>query len=286
MLAHPCVSTMLTVPERPRVDAVGTDLYAALHRDTIEEVIRDVRDRRAGAVLVSVAQCAGPDAGRVVARVASIVRDFPLVRAIALLTDVDGDSPATVLSLGLSGVRTLIDARQAAGWSALRDALAARADVAAAIEGRAVARLAADLGQAPPDCQRFFTALFTVPAGVTTVKALARVLHVAPTTLVSRFARHRLPSPKAYLAAARLIRAAALLEDPAASVATAATCLEYSSPQSFGRHLRLRLGLTPTDFRRAFDGERMLQYFRRSLVLSHLPRLRVFSPLSPPLLRK
>jgi AraC-like DNA-binding protein len=286
MLCHPWVSTMLTAPERPRVDAAGTDHYAAVHRDTIDEVIRDLRDRRAAAVLVSVARCSRADAARVVTRMGSIVRDFPRVRAVALLTDADGDSPATVLALGLCGIRTLIDARHAAGWGALRDVLSERADTASHLEGRAIARLADDLRHAPPDCQRFFTTLFTVPARVATVQALAAVLQVAPTTLVSRFARERLPSPKVYLAVARLARAAALLEDPAASIASAATCLEYSSRQSFGRHLRLRLGLTPTDFRLAFDGERMIQYFRRALVLSHLSQLRGFSPLSPPSLRQ
>lgn len=283
MLAPPCVSTMLTMPERLRVDAAGSELYLALHRDTIEELVRDVRERRAGAIVVSVARCSLPDAWRVANRVASIVRDFPRVKAVALLTDVAGVSPATVLMLGQCGIRTLIDARYPTGWSALRDALVpAIDDGASRLEGIAVARLERDLRFAPSDCRRFFTVLFTGSPAVATVRALAQCLRVVPTTLVSRFARQRLPSPKAYLATARLTRAAALFEDPSMSVAAVAASLEYSSPQAFSRHLRLRLGVSPSTFRRTYDGQGMLDHFRDRLVLDHLDRLRTFSPLSPP----
>jgi AraC-like DNA-binding protein len=285
MLTPAAVSTMLTAAERLRVDAAGTGLYCAVHRDSIDDVVRDVRDRRARAVVVSVARCGPPDASRVAARIASIVRDYPRVMAVALLTDADGPAPAAVLSLGRSGIRTLIDARHPEGWAALREVLAPRGDVVSELEGAAVSRLSDDLRGAPTDCVRFFAVLFTVPPAVTTVRTLAGALDVGPTTLVSRFARRGLPSPKCYLAMARLTRAAALFEDPATSVASVAIALEYSSPQSFGRHLRLRLALTPRVFRRAFDGAAMLDHFRRGLVLPHLPALRAFSPLAPPALR-
>ena len=60
---------------------------------------------------------------------------------------------------------------------------------------------------------------------------------------MSRFARAGLPSPKNYLAAIRLLHAAFLFETAGLSVADVAYRLEYSSPQSFGRHLRAMLGL-------------------------------------------
>ena len=45
------VSTMLTPDERLRVDAAGEGLYSALHRESLDEVLADLRERRAGAVL-------------------------------------------------------------------------------------------------------------------------------------------------------------------------------------------------------------------------------------------
>src|SRR5688572_12325464 len=93
------VSTMLTPDERMRVDAAGLGLYRAMHRETIEDVIRDVRERGASAVVMSVACCGA----RELPRLARMVREFPRVPAVALLTDAAGSaaaSPHTVLGLG------------------------------------------------------------------------------------------------------------------------------------------------------------------------------------------
>jgi AraC-like DNA-binding protein len=99
---------------------------------------------------------------------------------------------------------------------------------------------------------------------------------------MSRFFRARLPAPKRYLATARLVRAARLLENTGLSVANVANHLDYSSPQSFGRHIRTMLGFTAVEFRQRYDGEGMLRRFREDLVLPHVTILRRFSPLSGP----
>jgi AraC-like DNA-binding protein len=267
------VSTMLTADERLRVDAAGQGLYWALHRDTLDDVIRDVRERGVSAVVVSVARCSPRDA----ARMATVVREFPRVSAVALLTDVDPGTPHAVLSLGQSGVRTLVDARGPAGWRQLRDVLAPEGtgDLAHVV----LAQLARDLAGAPESCRRFFDALFSCAPGVSTVRQLARQFDVVPSTLVSRFFRARLPAPKRYLATARLVRAARLFENAGLTVANVSDTLEYSSPQSFGRHVRSMLGTTAGEFRRRYDGEGMLQRFREELLVPFLPVLRMFAPL-------
>ena len=272
----PPVSTILTRDERLRVDAAGQGLYCAMHRDSIDDVMRDVRERRAAAVLVSVARCGEREA----ARVAAMVREFPRVPAVALLTQVESTTPQTVLALGRGGVRTLVDVRQAAGWRALRAALTP--DRAADLEREALAQLSRDLEGAPPDCWRFFEALFTTAPRTCTVRQLSRELGVVAGTLNSRFFRAALPAPKRYLAVARLTRAARLFESPGLSVATVANHLDYSSPQSFGRHVRTILGITARGLRDGYDGEGMLRRFREDLVLPHLPTLRTFTPLTPP----
>jgi hypothetical protein len=52
------VSTILTPGERQRVDAAAEGLYAALHRESFDEVLADLRERRSGAVLISIANMA------------------------------------------------------------------------------------------------------------------------------------------------------------------------------------------------------------------------------------
>lgn len=268
------ITTLLTPLERVRVDAAGEGLYHAMHRDSLDDAVRDLRERRAAAVLLSVARCSRTDA----ARMASMVREFPRVPAVALLTQVEPGTPHAVLSLGQSGVRTLIDVRQAAGWRELRSVLLA--DRGGEIERLALGQLAVDLAGAPDDCRLFFDLLFTSPTRLCTVRVLAREMGVNASTLMSRFFRARLPAPKKYLAMARLTRAARLFENPGFSVANVANHLDYSSPQSFGRHVRTLLRLTAVEFRQRYDGEGMLQRFRDELVLPHLATLRRFTPLT------
>jgi len=274
------VSTILMPSERLRVDAAGEGLYTALHRDTIDDVIRDVKEQRASAVLVSVTRCGPRDA----TRVATLVREFPRVPTVALLTELEPNAPTAVLTLGRSGVQTLVDVRQPAGWRVLRDVLLA--DQSRDVSRLALAQLSTDLAGAHPDCWRFFEALFGLPGGIGTIRSLSCYLGVIPSTLMSRFFRAQLPAPKRYLATARLVRAAQLFENPGLSVANVANRLDYSSPQSFGRHVRGLIHMTAVEFRQRYDGEGMLQRFRADLVLPHLTTLRGFTPLSMPLVRE
>ena len=270
------VATILSPGERARVDAAGEGLYRAIHRDSVDDVIRDLRAQRASAVLVSVARCDE----RAAAHMGRLVREFPRVPAVALLTQLEPATPRTVLSLGQSGVRALIDVRQPAGWRELRDVLLA--DRAGDIERLALAQLALDLVGAPDECWRFFEMLFRPMPRVTTVRMLGVRLQVVPSTLMSRFFRAKLPPPKRYLAMARLVQAARLFENPGLSVANVADHLDYSSPQSFGRHVKTMLGMTAVEFRRRYDGEGMLERFRAELVIPFIGILRSFYPLTAP----
>src|SRR6185503_690331 len=124
-----------------------------------------------------------------------------------------------------------------------------------------------------------FEALFLSPPRLSTVRALSVQLGVLPSTLMSRFFRAGLPAPKRYLAEARLVRAARLFENPGFSIANVSNHLDYSSPQSFGRHVRTLMQLTAVQFRARYDGESMLQHFREELVLPHIDALRELNPL-------
>jgi AraC-like DNA-binding protein len=109
---------------------------------------------------------------------------------------------------------------------------------------------------------------------------MGRHLNVIPGTLMSRFYRANLPSPKRYIDVGRLVRAARLLENAGLSVTSVARKLDYSSPQAFSRHVRCVLGMSPVRFREAYDGEKMLRKFREELILPHVATLRSFRPVS------
>lgn len=271
----PPIATLLTPAERTRVDAAGEGCYQTLHRESVEEVVRDLRARQVHAVLVSVT-CAGMQA----ARVASMVREFPRVPAVALLSELEGRAPHTVLSLGHSGIRRLVDVRHAGGWRELRGALLA--DSGDRGQRGILSVLRADLTDVAEDCWGFFEAIFTCSPRVSSVRQLSRELGVLPSTLMSRFFRAGLPAPKRYLAMARLVQAARLFENTGFSIANVSYHLQYSSPQSFGRHVRTLLGITAGEFRHRYDGAGMIEHFREVLVLPYLSGLRTLRPSAAP----
>ena len=271
-IQHFSVSTMLPPAERSRVDAASRGLCEAVHRDSLDAVLSDVRERRAHAVLFSVARYGVLPT----ARIATLVREFPQIPAIALLSNEDPANPHAALSLGHIGVRTLIDVRTSDGWGRLRSVL--MAERSADLDREVLAQLAVDLAGSPKDCWRFFELLFATAPRSLTVRQLATSLKVLPSTLLSRFFRAKLPPPKKYLSLARLIRAAKLFENPGYSVASVANHLEYSSPQSFGRHVRTVMGMSPVAFRHRYTGHGMTEYFRAQLVLPFVEILRAFHP--------
>lgn len=266
------VSTILTPLERSRVDAAVQGLCDALHRESLEEVLSDLRQQRANFVLISVTRYGSQSS----ARVAAMVREFPRVPAVALLTETQSSTPHSTLALGQLGIRTLVDARLPAGWQTLRNLLATQGSND--LQRSALSQITLDLPGVSKDCWRFFELLFDSSPRISTVRQLARHLNILPSTLMSRFFRAKLPPPKRYLALSRLIRAARLFENPGLSVARVANHLDYSSPQSFGRHVRTVMKMSPVRFRSVYDGQGMLQYFRTELVLPYVEVLRAFRP--------
>ncbi len=269
---HPIVATVLTPLERVRVDVASTGAFEVLHRSSVEEVTRDVQKQEVDAVLVSVTRYDPAST----ARMAAMVREFPTVPAFALLTDIQRSTPHSVLELGRVGVRTLIDARSNSGWTALKDLL--MHERASDVQRQMLGALNLDLSGAAPDCWRFFELLFTHKPHIASVRQMGRHLDVVPGTLMSRFYRAKLPSPKRYIDVGRLVRAARLLENSGLSVTTVSRRLDYSSPQAFSRHVRCVLGMSPVEFRESYNGERMLNRFREELVLPYVETLRTFRP--------
>lgn len=268
----PVVATVLTPLERVRVDVAAEGVFEVIHRGSVEEMSNDVKVQQVDAVIVSVARY---DTGST-ARMAAMVREFPTIPAFALLTDVQRSTPHSVLELGRVGVRTLIDARSPSGWSALRELLVH--EHSGDVQRQMLGKLDLDLAGAPPDCWKFFELLFTHKPYIVNVRQMGRYLNVVPGTLMSRFYRAKLPSPKHYIDVGRLVRAARLLENVGLSVTTVARKLDYSSPQAFSRHVRCVLGMSPVRFRETYTGDSMLWKFREELVLPHLSTLRSFRP--------
>jgi AraC-like DNA-binding protein len=267
------VAAVLTPGERQRVDAAGNGIFAVVHRDSVPDAVRVVRERPVDAVLVSVHRCAPEQ----IAAVGRLVRDFPGIPTVALVSQHNAGATEMLLRLGASGVRQVVDVTVPAGWAQLRQVVGQPAT-------RAVARIQGPileaLGEAPPDARLFVEVMVRLAPDTPTVRKLSGRLHVRPSTLMSRFSRAGLPSPKNYLAAVRLLHAAHLFEAGGLSVADVSYRLEYSSPQSFGRHLRTMLGITSSEFRQRFPFPLALDRFIALMLMPYRKTWEEFHPLA------
>jgi AraC-like DNA-binding protein len=268
----PLIAAVVAPDERPRIEAAGSGWFSIVHRETIWDAIRAVRERPVDAVLLSVRHCRGPH----LAALNDLVRDFPGVATVALVSQADPDGSETLLHLGASGVRQVVDVTTPTGWQRLRQLLGhpATRDVAR-IQGPIIRAL----GEVPPDTRIFFEALIRLAPEIFTSRDLARRLDIRGTTLMSRFQRARLPSPKSYLAGMRLVHATLLFERPGYTLSDVAYRMEYSSPQSFGRHVRALFGISSSEFRRRFPFQRALGRFIDVMVLPYEEVWRGFRPL-------
>lgn len=265
------VATILTADEQSRVESAGDGHFRPLHAKSIREARRVIRERPVTTVLVSPHRVPDHD----IPGVERLVRDFPGIPAVALMTRPDPDAPRRLLMLGASGVRHLVDATRRDGWQQLREIVAQPSP----IRRRIMLRVMPALGPVTPGTVRFFETMVVVAPFTGTVRALTSELRVTGSTFMSRFFRAGLPSPKRYLSGLRLVHAAALFEIPGLSISDVAYRLEYSSPQSFGRHVRADAGVTAGEFRRRFSFDRMLDDFVDRLITPFRARLRTFRPL-------
>ena len=267
------VCTVLPLDERPRVEAAGDGCFATLHADSVTEALAAARRGRVDAMLISVHYCRD----EALPAVARLVRDFPAIPAVALVSRRDPRAGETLLQLGAQGVRAAVDCTDPAGWRRLRDLVARPASP---ITARVLERLLPPLQCATAEARLFFEALARLAPVLPTVRAISRHLRHRPSTLMSRFYRAGLPSPKSYLAGMRLVHAAYLLESPGLSVADVAYRLDYSSPQSFGRHLRAVLGMSAGEYRNRFPFEVALARYVDLLITPYREALRSFRPLN------
>jgi AraC-like DNA-binding protein len=266
------VATVIEPESRARLEAAVQGCFRVIHADSLRDAIRTVRERPVRAMLVSPGRLAKEH----VPGVAAFVRSFPAIPAVAVMARYDAVSTQRLLELGASGVSRVVDLSGKDGWKELRNLVAEPSTPTAA---RMLASVVPALGDPTPDCRHFFEVMIRFAPSTPSVRSLTRTLRVPPSTFMSRFFRAGLISPKRYLAATRLVYAAALFETSGFSIGDVAYRLEYSSPQSLGRHLRAVSGLTANEFRRRYPFATALNDYVNRLIIPFRSSFRTFHPL-------
>lgn len=267
------VCAVLGPPERARLDAAGDGWFATLHVDSLRQALRAARQRPVDALVVSAHVCRGEE----LPAVAQFIDEFPAVSIVALVSQYDSAVSETLLRLGASGVRFVVDCTAAAGWHQLRKLVG---DPAAPAAAQVLTGLRPALVDATVEMRAFLEVLARRAHVLTTVRRLAHHLSVGSSTLIARFRRARLPSPKAYLAGMRRLHAAHLFANPALSIGAVANWLNYSSAPALAKHLKLTLGLTPREFCRRFPFAVALEDYVKRLITPYRETLRTFRPLN------
>ncbi len=267
----PRVSTWLTSAEQRRVAMAESDRFVLTHRTTLDQVLRDLQTEKADVLLISVALIDRLGA----VTLASVRAGIPSLAVTAIICDAkEAQVLSGVLLLGRAGVEHLADLREPRGWEALRSGITACAKADAFVRD-AITGVLDDIGDADDRCGRFVRALFD--PRVTSAKQLAWSLGVLPTTLISWFFRAGLPSPKQYLAHARLVQTARLGEAPGLTLGDIAARMHASSPQAWHRFVKTSSGQTANTFRQSSSGGALLRVFREQFIHPHRDTLRALN---------
>lgn len=265
------VVTVVASGLRDRLDLALGEVARSEHLPSVTAAMLAVRERPVRAVLLgqeSMTTDSAPSIGKL-----AVTCGGTLIAVVGGWTPTLSD---TLLAFGRYGVRDAVDVSSRDGLARLRN-LITRAEWELA--NRISTTLAPSLHDASVEMKFFMNYLVRTAPFVGSVRALAAGLNVHHGSLTSRFFRAGLPSPKKYLALMRLLFAAALLEQPIISAAQAARRLNYSSPQSFMRHVRAQLGVSVCEFRQQYTFQALAHHVVFHTLSRHEATIRWFRPL-------
>lgn len=173
-------------------------------------------------------------------------RMFPSL-PLVLYTSLSAATAAVLLALGNAGIRELIIFRHDDHPSRLCELMTQE-------EGRSASRqlldqVAAVLAPLPSELRWVLEEVLRSPADLQTVQQVAARARVDRRTFERWFARLGLPSPRHFLAVARVLYAHRLLQDPGFTIDDVAQRLGYAQTKTLQLHARAYLGLTAGEMR-------------------------------------
>jgi len=269
------VVTLVDEPLRRVVEAAAIDDFRCEHTSSIAQALTAVRGCSARAVLLSPAIAAEVSN----AALRRLVLECLGVSVIVVLGEDWAVAHSALLRLGACGILRVANLVEREGWNRLRAFLLESCDDTTA---RVIAHIQRCSSAASAEARQLLVRFGQAAATSSSTTQFAQSVGVNASSLTSRFFRAKLPSPKSYLVASRLLYAAAYLETGEVSIVAVANRLGFSSPQSFGRHVRIFMGISAGEFRRQFSFDAAAQYYADQLVRPHVGALASFQPKLPP----
>jgi len=180
---------------------------------------------------------------------------FPSLPLI-LYTALTPQLAAVLLALGQRGIRHVIFVRYDDHPERLREVLEREASGAAS--RRLLDQLADRLSPLPTELRWVLEEALRTPEEVQTVGRLAARARVDRRTCERWFTRVGLPTPRHFLAAARVLYAHRLLQDPGFTIEDVAARLGYAQVKTLQQHARTYLGLTAGEMRLSLSTDEAL----------------------------
>ncbi|HEV8509499.1 MAG TPA: helix-turn-helix domain-containing protein [Gemmatimonadales bacterium] len=171
---------------------------------------------------------------------------FPSLRLI-LYTSMTPQLATVLLALGPCGIRQVLLRGVDDHPERLREIVASEAMHAAS--HRLLDQLATALAPLPRELRWVLEDALRTPGEVQTILQVAARARVDRGTCARWFTRAGLPSPRHILAAARVLYAHRLLQDPGFTIEDVAKRLGYAQTKTLQQHARAYLGLTAGEMR-------------------------------------
>ena len=181
---------------------------------------------------------------------------FPSVPLILYTTFTPPLAPV-LLALGQRGIRSVVCARFDDHPDQLRRLL--EQEGVGASSQRLLTQLGNALAPLPAGLRWILEDALRSPEEVQTVQQLAARANVDRRTCERWFTRLGLPTPRHLLAAARVLYAHRLLQDPGFTVEDVARRLGYARVKTLQQHARTHLGLTAGEMRLSLSPDEALQ---------------------------
>jgi AraC-like DNA-binding protein len=199
---------------------------------------------------------------------------FPSV-PLLLYTTLTPRMAPVLLALGQRGIRNVVCARFDDHPERLR-ALLEQEGVGASSQ-RLLSQLGEALAPLPAGLRWILEEALRAPAEVQTVQQLAERANVDRRTCERWFTRLGLPTPRHLLAAARVLYAHRLLQDPGFTIEDVARRLGYARVKTLQLHARLYLGLTAGEMRLSLSPDEAMRLVVQRFAKPQKPRLAVIA---------
>ena len=226
--------------------------FALAHARTWDDALTTIRTRPVELAVVD-PLLGGTASATEISRLRRLFPSLPL----ALYTTLSPAVAAVLLALGQSDIQHVVFARYDDHPARLREVLAA--EEARSTSHRLREQLGWMLAPLPSELRWALEEVLRSPAELQTVQQVAARARVDRRTFERWFLRLGLRSPRHFLAAARVLHAHRLLQDPGFTVDDVAQRLGYAQTKTLQQHARHYLGLTLGEMRDALDAQEALQ---------------------------